>query len=76
VCATHLSVKLVGGLETYAPALKGLEEVHAYTCEKLETLLFDRTVQYQHLQAVAYLYGKCEPLNWSERGRAGNGHGT
>ena len=52
------SAKVVDSLELYAPVLKGLQEVHAYTCERLESLVFDQTMPYDHSEAAAFLYGK------------------
>jgi hypothetical protein len=42
----------------YAPTLKGLLEVHAFTCEKLESLVFDRSIAEVHVATAAYLYGE------------------
>jgi hypothetical protein len=39
------------------PGLKGLEDVHAYTCEKLEGVLFGQ-VKEEHTAAMAFLYGE------------------
>ena len=46
----------------YSPMLKGLHDVHAYTCERLESLLFDRSVADRHDSAAAYLHGKISTL--------------
>lgn len=37
--------------------LKGLEDVHAYTCEKLEGVLFGQAAG-EHTAAMAFLYGE------------------
>lgn len=39
------------------PGLKGLEDVHAYTCEKLEGVLFGQVAE-EHAAAMAFLYGE------------------
>lgn len=50
----------------YAPTLKGLLEVHAFTCEKLESLVFDRSIAEVHVATAAYLYGeRRSPPSWT-----------
>ena len=41
----------------HAPVLKGLQNVHDYTCERLESLIFDQQMVEMHVSAAAYLYG-------------------
>lgn len=49
--------KVIDTLDLYAPALKGLTDVHAYACETLESIIFDRQNTGQRGQAAAFLYG-------------------
>jgi hypothetical protein len=37
---------------------KGLQDIHYYTCERLEGLIFDRRVAAKQGTAAAYLYGE------------------
>ncbi|CAD6575349.1 MAG: hypothetical protein TREMPRED_001360 [Tremellales sp. Tagirdzhanova-0007] len=57
--------KIVDTLDMYAPMLKGLHEVHAYTCEKLESLVLDRSVSARHGSAAAYLHGQATAMSTS-----------
>jgi hypothetical protein len=50
--------KIVDTLDLYAPSLKGLQDIHAFTCETLESLLFDGRSGVRQAQAAAYLYGE------------------
>lgn len=49
--------KVIDTLDLYAPALKGLTDVHAYACETLESIIFDQRKADQRGQAAAFLYG-------------------
>jgi hypothetical protein len=51
----------------YAPTLKGLLEVHAFTCEKLESLVFDRSIAEVHVATAAYLYGERDSSSQTRR---------
>lgn len=44
----------------YTPMLKGLQDVHAYACERLENLVFDKDVEERHGSVAAYLFGRLE----------------
>lgn len=48
---------MIDTLDLYAPALKGLTDVHAYACETLESVIFDQQKADQRGQAAAFLYG-------------------
>lgn len=48
---------MIDTLDLYAPALKGLTDVHAYACETLESIIFDQQKADQRGQAAAFLYG-------------------
>lgn len=52
--ATQVLGRLVETLDLYAPTLKGLHDVHAYACERLEKLTLGRGGT---SHAAAYLYG-------------------
>lgn len=56
-CFTLLIAKVIDTLDLYAPALKGLTDVHAYACETLESIIFDQQKADQRGQAAAFLYG-------------------
>lgn len=49
---------MIDTLDLYAPALKGLTDVHAYACETLESIIFDQQNTDQRGQAAAFLYGR------------------
>ena len=50
--------KIIDTLDLYSPALKGLQEVHAFACESLENLVFDQHIAGKHAATAAYLYGR------------------
>jgi hypothetical protein len=52
------SAKIVDILDMNSPRLKGLQEVHTYTCDRLKTLMSDRKSADGHGSAAAYLYGQ------------------
>jgi hypothetical protein len=47
----------------YTPALKGLQHVHSYVCEKLETLVLDSDLGTDQLFPLGYLYGQAMALS-------------
>ncbi|WRT64368.1 uncharacterized protein IL334_001300 [Kwoniella shivajii] len=55
--------KVIDTLDLYAPSLKGLTDVHAYTCETLESIIFDQPVADRRAQAAAYLYGQAMAMS-------------
>ncbi|EIW72381.1 hypothetical protein TREMEDRAFT_26582 [Tremella mesenterica DSM 1558] len=63
VKALNVFAKIVDTLELYAPVLKGLQEVHAYVCDKLEGLVFDERFGENHLLAAAYIYGQAMAMS-------------
>ena len=67
--------KIVDSLELYAPVLKGLQDVHAYVCDKLEGLVFDERFGENHLLAAAYIYGelRASRTGTAHVGRSGHG---
>nr|XP_018267383.1 uncharacterized protein I303_01369 [Kwoniella dejecticola CBS 10117]OBR89541.1 hypothetical protein I303_01369 [Kwoniella dejecticola CBS 10117] len=61
--ALKIFAKVIDTLDLYAPALKGLTDVHAYTCETLESIIFDQPVADRRGQAAAYLYGQAMAMS-------------
>ena len=59
--------KIVDTLDLYSPMLKGLQDVHAYVCELLESLIFDEQINDKHITAAAYLYGRYTAPTTDER---------
>ncbi|KIR78890.1 hypothetical protein I306_04100 [Cryptococcus gattii EJB2] len=55
--------KVIDTLDLYAPALKGLTDVHAYACETLESVIFDQQKAGQRGQAAAFLYGQAMAMS-------------
>lgn len=56
---------MIDTLDLYAPALKGLTDVHAYACETLESVIFDQQKAGQRGQAAAFLYGTYMSMSMS-----------
>ncbi|WVR06060.1 hypothetical protein IAU60_003088 [Kwoniella sp. DSM 27419] len=61
--ALRIFAKVIDTLDLYAPALKGLNDVHAYACETLERIVFDEPERDQRIQAAAFLYGQAMTMN-------------
>ncbi|WWC66185.1 uncharacterized protein I206_100086 [Kwoniella pini CBS 10737] len=61
--ALKIFAKVIDTLDLYAPALKGLTDVHAYTCETLESIIFDQPVADRRGQAAAFLYGQAMAMS-------------
>ncbi|WWC86456.1 uncharacterized protein L201_001333 [Kwoniella dendrophila CBS 6074] len=61
--ALKIFAKVIDTLDLYAPSLKGLTDVHAYTCETLESIIFDQPVADKRGQAAAYLYGQAMAMS-------------
>ncbi|WVQ61961.1 uncharacterized protein L199_000094 [Kwoniella botswanensis] len=61
--ALKIFAKVIDTLDLYAPSLKGLTDVHAYTCETLESIIFDQPVADRRGQAAAYLYGQAMAMS-------------
>ncbi len=60
---TSITAKLIDTLDMYAPSLKGLQEMHSYTCESLEAILFDRRGDDKTAFAAAFLYGQAMAMS-------------
>ncbi|OXG92409.1 hypothetical protein C345_05935 [Cryptococcus neoformans A2-102-5] len=61
--ALKIFAKVIDTLDLYAPALKGLTDVHAYACETLESIIFDQQNTDQRGQAAAFLYGQAMAMS-------------
>ncbi|WVQ82472.1 hypothetical protein IAT38_004601 [Cryptococcus sp. DSM 104549] len=61
--ALKIFAKVIDTLDLYAPALKGLTDVHAYACETLESIIFDQQKAGQRGQAAAFLYGQAMAMS-------------
>ncbi|WVQ77110.1 hypothetical protein IAR50_006793 [Cryptococcus sp. DSM 104548] len=61
--ALKIFAKVIDTLDLYAPALKGLTDVHAYACETLESIIFDQQKVDQRGQAAAFLYGQAMAMS-------------
>ncbi|KAK8866140.1 hypothetical protein IAR55_001291 [Kwoniella newhampshirensis] len=61
--ALKIFAKVIDTLDLYAPALKGLNDVHGYVCETLESVIFDQQAADQRGQAAAFLYGQAMAMS-------------
>ncbi|WWD17654.1 hypothetical protein CI109_102095 [Kwoniella shandongensis] len=61
--ALKIFAKVIDTLDLYAPALKGLTDVHGYVCETLESVIFDQQVADRRGQAAAYLCGQAMAMS-------------
>ncbi|KAL0241969.1 hypothetical protein I308_106143 [Cryptococcus tetragattii IND107] len=61
--ALKIFAKVIDTLGLYAPALKGLTDVHAYACETLESIIFHQQKADQRGQAAAFLYGQAMAMS-------------
>ncbi|KAK4687661.1 hypothetical protein P7C73_g2454, partial [Tremellales sp. Uapishka_1] len=55
--AVKIFAKIAETLELFTPSMKGLTEIHSYTCEKLESVVFDQKMSDETASAAAFLYG-------------------
>lgn len=53
----EIVAKITDTLELYAPVLKGLQDVHGFTTDYLEKLVFDQNIAEKWAGTAAYLYG-------------------
>lgn len=47
----------------YAPNLKGLQHIHSFACERLETMVFDAGLSRVQTLSFGYLYGQAMGLS-------------
>jgi hypothetical protein len=60
---SDIIAKILDTLEMYMPNLKGLQHVHSFACERLESLVFDVNLPREQVLAFGYLYGQAMGLS-------------